>query len=596
VNRKRLLITCVGLWLAAFGIRVLSWQDNRLDAGKVEWVIAAEYREAGTLISQGEISSYLHNLYFMTHPPGYAIFLATIFKVIGNSETTVRMVQIACDAGAVVLVFLIATELLSSCTAIIAGLIVAVSPQLAYYPSLLLPDSLSVLPILLGIYCLAIARRHPRISLLFLAGAFVGISCWLRANALLMAPFLVPITPLLFKRGQRFAYSGALLLGTVLVIAPVTIKNLIVWHRVIPLSLGAGQKLLEGVAEYDRDNTLGIPKTDVGIVLQEAELQNRPEYARGLFTGDGIERDRARLTRGLSVIRAHPLWYLGVMTRRAASFLKLARVPLVSAQPTFSHSLRPQQDGDTVKLLSPAVLMETASNASSANAAALPEDVTTLQLIGDDSKYGVCFRSKPINVSKDSDYTLTVPLKLEAGRLLVSVTSADQKSHLSTTVVDPLEAVAPEAQPVQVVSLPLATGNDDSIRLVLSNGGAKARAQLGTVKFVEYGPTSYLRTRYPRMLIHVLQKAFVTACMLPLALVGLALLIRARRWQSLALLLIVPAYYLTLQSALHTERRYVIAIHYFLFMLVAISVSFIAGPVVAWSGRRLGWKTESLSL
>ena len=122
MDRKKLISICVLLWLLAFGVRVLSWQDNRLDAAKVEWVIAAEYREAATLLSRGEISAYLHNLYYMTHPPGYPVFLAAIFKTIGNSETTVRMVQIACDALAVVVVFLIGSELLSPGMAIIAWL------------------------------------------------------------------------------------------------------------------------------------------------------------------------------------------------------------------------------------------------------------------------------------------------------------------------------------------------------------------------------------------------------------------------------------------------------------------------------------------
>ncbi|HKR00855.1 MAG TPA: hypothetical protein VJT09_09280, partial [Pyrinomonadaceae bacterium] len=38
------------------------------------------------------------------------------------------------------------------------------------------------------------------------------------------------------------------------------------------------------------------------------------------------------------------------------------------------------------------------------------------------------------------------------------------------------------------------------------------------------------------------------------------------------LLLVVPAYYLAVQSALHTEYRYVLAIHYFLFILVAVAL------------------------
>jgi hypothetical protein len=40
----------------------------------------------------------------------------------------------------------------------------------------------------------------------------------------------------------------------------------------------------------------------------------------------------------------------------------------------------------------------------------------------------------------------------------------------------------------------------------------------------------------------------------------------------LLVLLAVPVYYLCAQSALHTEYRYVLVIHHFLFVLAAVSL------------------------
>jgi hypothetical protein len=60
--------------------------------------------------------------------------------------------------------------------------------------------------------------------------------------------------------------------------------------------------------------------------------------------------------------------------------------------------------------------------------------------------------------------------------------------------------------------------------------------------------------------------------MLPLALFGAGILVWRRDWRMLVLLLSVPAYYFCFQSMLHTEYRYVLAIHYFLFVLVAVAV------------------------
>src|SRR6266852_5756652 len=176
----------------------------------------------------------------------------TRLLVFGESDPAIEFVQMLCDALAAVFVFLIAGELMSGRIAVVAGILAALSPQFAYYSVLLLPDSLAVLPILGAVYFLIRAIKHPRLRLFALAGILIGLSCWLRANALLLAPILACLVPLLLRRGRRLCYSLALVFGAAIVIAPITIKNAIVFHRFIPLSLGAGQKLLEGIAEYDQ--------------------------------------------------------------------------------------------------------------------------------------------------------------------------------------------------------------------------------------------------------------------------------------------------------------------------------------------------------
>ena len=50
--------------------------------------------------------------------------------------------------------------------------------------------------------------------------------------------------------------------------------------------------------------------------------------------------------------------------------------------------------------------------------------------------------------------------------------------------------------------------------------------------------------------------------------------------ESLALLLVVPFYYFCTQSALHTEYRYVLVIHYFLFLFAAFAVYSIACKIL----------------
>ena len=360
------------------------------------------------------------------------------------------------DSLCAVVIFLIACELFPVTVGLIAGLMAAFAPQFSWNSILLLPDSLAALPILLAVLLITRAsvgqaflpvhldarskvkendnsRKMDRQECLsyITAGALIRVSCWLRANALLLAPFLALSFPFIYKRGERLRPALLLVCGACLIIAPLTIRNALVFGKFIPVSLGAGQTLIEGIADYNTDGTLGLPQTDVELIRGEAETYQRPDYANSLFTPDGPARDRARLARGFAVIRAHPVWFFGVMVRRAISMLRLERTPL---------------------------------------------------------------RLQP----------------------------------------------APSNNPVLL--------------------------------------------QWP---LRAVQKLFITAIFLPLVLIGTGMLIYQRRFQTLAILLAVPFYYFCMQSALHTEYRYVLVIHYFLFVLAALAVYTLCSKLAAaWEAVR----------
>jgi hypothetical protein len=317
----------VAIFLMAFGVRVLTWHDTRLEVRKVQTVVVADYQRVAQLLRDGGIASFfsraspLADLNNLGHPPGYSLLIALIYSF-SQSDAAIQFVQIAADALAAVILFLIVAELLSLSAGVVAGLLAAFSPQFAWNSVLLLPDSISVLPILLAIYLLTRAAKNPRLLLFILIGALIGVSCWLRANAMLLTVFIAAATLLLVSR-KRWQFALAIICGTLLLVLPLTIRNAIVFHRFIPLSLGAGQTFLEGIADYDKEARFGIPNTDMGIMKQEAEIYQRPDYYGTLFNPDGVERERARLRRGFAVIRSHPLWFAGAMAKRASSMLRL---------------------------------------------------------------------------------------------------------------------------------------------------------------------------------------------------------------------------------------------------------------------------------
>jgi hypothetical protein len=560
------------IFLFAFGVRFFSWQDNRHEAGKVETFVTAAYKEAARQLQHGNVTGFIRSEDSKAHPPGYSILLALIFKVFGESDTAIQFTQIFFDSLAAVFVFLIAAELLPLSVAVVSGCLAALSPQFAYYATLLVPDSLSVLPVLIATYFLIRAIKRPRLSTFVLAGAFIGLSCWLRANALLLPPFIVCFTPLLLKRGERLRSSLAIVFSAIAVIAPITIKNAIAFHRFIPLSLGAGQKLLEGIAEFDQGR-FDIPKTDLEIMRQEAEMYQHPQYGLLLFGPDGPERDRLRIRRGVGVITTHPLWYSSVMIRRGFSFFKLARTPVTSADPPVTHDFElanqsPMWSKSATEFFANPYFVSPQAKVTSTSDGRLTIET-------DERKYGAQIVSPEIPIEPHHDYLLRLPLKLQEGRLLVSVVDANQSRALYSVPVELTEGVAAQDQPIQNLSL-LFVSSESQIRLSLANNASASTnslAEVGSIQLFDLGPSSQEWMRYPRLPIRILQAFFITAGVVPFLILGIAALLWTRNFRTLILLTLVPLYFIIFQSALHTERRYVVAIHYFFLILVAMSLS-----------------------
>jgi hypothetical protein len=583
-SRRARVAICLLIFLLAFGVRLLSWHDTRLEVGKVQTAVTADYQRVAQLLRQGGLnslwssSSPLSDLNTLGHPPGYSVLTAMVFSIFGDSNAAVQFVQIICDALAAVVIFLIMAELLPTTPALVAGLLAAFSPQFAWNSVLLLPDSLAVLPILLSIYCLARAVKNPRLVTFISTGALIGISCWLRANAMLLTFFLAAAVLVLLSREmkskRRWQYALSVIFGTLLIVLPLTIRNAIVFHRFIPLSLGAGQTLLEGIADYDPAGRFDIPHTDIGIMKQEAEQSQRPDYYGTLFNPDGVERERARLARGFKVIRSHPFWFSGVMIRRAGSMLRLERSRLVSIEPPVSHSLAAIDQVQPEWTRSPMELLQNGITSPQA-IAELTVRYESIYLTCDGEKYGEQFQSPPVPVTQNTDYVFTVPIWIERGRIRISVKGSTAKIY-SSSIVETLETEPTDGQPRNQVQLTFVAPRDEQVRVIFSNEASNPPhpvAVIEPIKLFNLGPSRFLWTRYPRLLVHGIQRIYLTAVALPLAIIGLALLIIRKDGRALIILTVIPVYFFCVQSIVHTEYRYVLAVDYFLFALVGVSLS-----------------------
>jgi len=636
LTRVHFGVICTAIFISALGVRLLYWQDKHVEIVGGKFALSGVFnryeKEARRMLDKGGIlfpreRPASGDARMLVHPPGYSILLAAIYRLNGDPYMWLWLVQIVGDGAAALFVFLIALELINWSVALIAAMLVAISPHLAYYSLILSPDSLAVLPLLIAIYFFIRACKRPQLIAIIAAGAFIGLSCWLRANALLFAPFLAVVTLVVFSRGNRLRYSAVLLGAAMIIVSPITIRNLVVFNRFIPVSIAAGENLVVGIGDYDNERRFGMPHSDRETRMKDAEWNGRPDYAASLWTPDGIERDRVRFARGLAVIRQNPGWFLGVMLRRAGFMLRYndssahqwplntAVVPVLSAEPRFGHSL-PAGETEPPLSPSPAVLVlngtvipksvaltddnqpawssspeEVFANGtvlSQGTAVSLALETRILQVEGDDSEYGDQFESPLIPVHRDADYVLAIPVRVVTGNIALKITGPNRRIACALASISGAEAEAigtgsegvggdaATAQRITMIQMPFASGKNTQVRLVFSNNGTAASRPAvlaGRPQIFEIGPTPHTWTRYPRTVLRSLQRnLFTTARMLPCVILGIALLTLARRRSVLVIVLAVPLYYLCAQAALSTEYRYILGIHYFLFVTAAVTL------------------------
>ncbi|MFL6216896.1 MAG: ArnT family glycosyltransferase [Blastocatellia bacterium] len=617
-THKRLLIACAIIFVTATGVRLLYWQDRQLELSEHDTLrqnMARQYRrEALRMLAGGGIlfpneAVDPDDAMLLVHPPGYALLMAVSFKAFGERDAPLRWLQIISDALGCVLILLIAAEFLPFAVAATAGSIAALSPQFGYYALQLSPDSLAALPILIAVYLLARVRRRPHLLMFIAAGVMLGLSCWLRANALLLAPFLALATFTL-KRDRRWRDAAVFIAAVVVTMSPLIIRNRVLFHQAGLLPVPGGLNLVQGIAEMDREGRFGMPRTDVDALQKDIEWHNRPDYAKNLWSPDGIERDRYRAERGLAIIRENPGWFAGAMLRRAAFMLhyndttvrdwpfSTATVPPVAARAAFSHSLMTSADAAPVWTLTAKDWMMQASHIAPQATTELAADGATFKLTGDDSSFGDQLAATGINVARNTDYVVALSVRVEAGKLAAKVTDAAGQAVLAGAGLSdaPLPGRGRDADAdddaanqagLRVTQIAFASGSHEQVRVVLSNNGGQAIAEVGAVELYEQGRTAQAWTRWLRPLVRGVQKnVYTTARMLVLIGCGLVLLVFARRWQVLVMLLTVPVYYLLTHPAFSTEYRYILAMHFFLFVLAAVAL-FVMTRGIIEGARRL---------
>ena len=336
-TRRRLLGLLLVL-LLAFIVRGLTAQFMSIrlnDAGWFQYGSYAIFDQRAQNILDGKESVYWINDASRTdliqYPPAFPAAIAIIYKLTGvRSSFVVHRVIWVLDALSVLLIVGIGVTAFGWRVGLAGGALAALSPLLSLYGVSPSSDAPTTWFVLGSIWLLLISARRKSWRWALGAGLLLGAACWFRVNPLFLS-FFWAIALLLTVSAAwslRFRMAAAILGGAILVVAPIAIRNIVVFNEFVLTGLNVGTNFWEGLGETEYGRSLGAPYGDDVMVEQErVELGLSADFPITPVWPDGIRRDRERVRKSLKIIASRPFWYVGVMAQRMWGMLKFAGEP-----------------------------------------------------------------------------------------------------------------------------------------------------------------------------------------------------------------------------------------------------------------------------
>jgi 4-amino-4-deoxy-L-arabinose transferase-like glycosyltransferase len=181
-------------------------------------------------------------------PPLFPFALGVVYKLVGTGSLATRweagrLLGSAFGAATVALIGLIALRLWGRRTALVAAGIAAVYPPLVMVGSSLMSESLFIVLVLAAVLSALQARDSEHgWRWAALSGALIGLGALTRGNGLAL---VVPVAFLVWVGRPRLRRRAvvapiAVVGATVLTLAPWTVRNLVEYHELVPITTETG--------------------------------------------------------------------------------------------------------------------------------------------------------------------------------------------------------------------------------------------------------------------------------------------------------------------------------------------------------------------
>jgi 4-amino-4-deoxy-L-arabinose transferase-like glycosyltransferase len=249
------------------------------------------------------------------HPPGYATFLALVYRTAGNPLIPwAKALQALIDALACLVVFSIGARLAGPRVGLIGATLAAVFLPTAYLVTSRVADSL--MPAFqVGIsYLYLRALQSGRLAWFAAAGLALGVACMFRPDYLLYPSFLLLGALAVLPWRRALAGGAVLTLVTALAVVPWGLRNLRENGRFNVTTHAGGMSIYQSIGQFPNK---------YGIVFDDGLMQEKV-IAEGFESIDDPGADQWFKRRFLSIVREDPLLVPSQALRR----IPLGIVPL----------------------------------------------------------------------------------------------------------------------------------------------------------------------------------------------------------------------------------------------------------------------------
>jgi tetratricopeptide (TPR) repeat protein len=306
---RRLLFALLALALA---LRLAHWWAVRNAPFFAQLVMdSQEYDGWARRIAAGD---WLGSEVFF-QAPLYPYLLAALYTLCGPRLAAVYLFQILLSVAGIYALYRAGREIAGEAVGLAAAGLAAVYGPFLFYDVQILKESPAVAVTAFLLWALAAARARPSFGRWLGAGVLAGVLALLRENALLIAPLLALLA---YRRGL-LRHGGALLLGTVLVLLPVSLRNARVGGEPLPTTSQGGVNFYIGNnAQADGTYRPIVPGKQIPA-LERREPARLAEQILGRRLSAG-EVSRFWLSRALAWARANPGAYMRLQLRKLRLF------------------------------------------------------------------------------------------------------------------------------------------------------------------------------------------------------------------------------------------------------------------------------------